>query len=217
MKIVAWNPSSRFVTVRVDPWEHLEVCHRLVDEGEFRRALQAVNDAGLSKADCDEVANELFDLLLVYAESCGVCTRSLDHRFDIDTRAGLWEPSMPSTVPCHCCQTEVPSGRSVMIRGDTSAYSSEIPEKWKRPFTLSALAPEERAEFEAASARYNEKCEFRREFICEACYRQLDNRIGCGPVTTAAGPKTFGLAGKSRGGKAAVYSGDKWLNFLGRS
>lgn len=89
MKILAWNPSTKFVTVRVDSWEHLEVCHGLVNAAEFRQALQAVNDAGLSEAECADTAHELFDLLLIYAESCGVSTRPIDHRFDIDIRAGL--------------------------------------------------------------------------------------------------------------------------------
>lgn len=89
MKILAWNPSTKFVTVRVDPWEHLEVCHGLVNAAEFRRSLESVNDAGLSSAECADVAAELFDLLFIYAEGCGLCTRPIDHRFDIDIRAGL--------------------------------------------------------------------------------------------------------------------------------
>lgn len=215
MRILAWNPYTKFVTVQVDPWEHLEVCHGLVDAPEFRQSLQAVNDAGLSKHDCEAVADELFDLLLVFAESGGVCKRPIAHRFDVDVPDGYLRMPLHTTVPCHCCQTPSTSGRSVMIRGDITAFAAEIPDKWRRgPITLSELTAAERADHDSATAQYNQKCEFRREFICEACYRQLDNRIGSGPVSTGTGPKNFGLAGKSRGGQAAVYSAEKWQAFV---
>lgn len=215
MKILAWHPSTRFVAVRVDPWEHLEVCHGLVNSEEFRQSLRTVNDAGLSAHDCNAVADELYDLLLMYAESCGVCTRSMNHRFDVDIPKGYLRVPMTTTVPCHCCEAPSTSGRSVMIRGDVTAFAAAIPEKWKTgPMLLSALSPEERAEFDAADAKYKRECEFRRAFICEECYRQLDNPLGSGPVSTAAGPKKFGLAGESRGGQAAVYSAEKWQAFL---
>lgn len=217
MQILAWNPSTKFVTVRVDPWEHLEVCHGLVNATEFRQSLRAVNDAGLSEHDCDAVADDLYDLLLEYADGRGVCTRTIDHRFDVDVPRGYLMVPMSTTVPCHCCEAPSTSGRSVMIRGDIIAFAAEIPDKWKRsPITLSDLTPAERADHDRVTAEYNQKCEFRREFICEACYRQLDNRIGSGPVSTGSGLKNFGLAGKSRGGQAAVYSAGKWLNFLRR-
>jgi len=89
MKLFAWNPSTKFVTVRVDPWEQLEVCHGLVDAAEFRQAMRSANDSGLSESEFGHAAGELFDLLLIYAESRGVCIRPMDHRFDIDVRAGL--------------------------------------------------------------------------------------------------------------------------------
>lgn len=60
------------------------------------------------------------------------------------------------------------------------------------------------------------KCmEFRRAFVCLACYRHLDdNRTGGQGVVIRDGKaRLFNLAGSSRGGKAAVYNCEKYRRY----
>ncbi len=63
---------------------------------------------------------------------------------------------------------------------------------------------------------YQSYCEdrtFRWAFICNACYRQLDNEIG---VTEISGSGHFNLAGASRGDKAPVVDEAKYQQFQRR-
>lgn len=55
--------------------------------------------------------------------------------------------------------------------------------------------------------------QFRRAFVCLRCYRFLDNGRGSGAISRDGKARMFGLAGASRGGKAAIYNYAKWLRF----
>jgi hypothetical protein len=95
-------------------------------------------------------------------------------------------------IPCHTCGAKVKLVRSVKLR------------QWQ--------------EFDPAYANDHERymqyvrnMTFRRAFICPACYGKLDNRFGSGQIQRDGLALTFGLAGESRGDKAATYDHAKWL------
>lgn len=91
-----------------------------------------------------------------------------------------------------------------------------IPSKWKDPTSWAKMSEPELARCHAAFAQYARNTKYRRAFICNLCYQQLDNYSGAAEILTLRGPKTFNLAGSSRGGKAAVYDHAKWSRYQER-
>jgi hypothetical protein len=59
---------------------------------------------------------------------------------------------------------------------------------------------------------YAKEMTYRWAFICQACYRILDNEVGLAEI----GAKTFNLAGASRGDKAAIVDEAKYQAFQRR-
>lgn len=116
-------------------------------------------------------------------------------------------------IPCHACGAGVQLARSVMLRADVEKKGEEFFNAWP---DLNGLSPEQDRRFLDAYAKHERGVKFRRAFVCEQCYRRIDNYYGMAEVPTDNGPRTFNLAGESRGDRAAVYSFKKWLSFQRR-
>jgi len=136
-----------------------------------------------------------------------------------------------ATIQCQTCGKCVRLARSVRIRQWLGPLPAGAPEVFRNADTLLIAAergigganivpPVTEGVIDASHPRYrdvqrweeqNRRCmEFQRAFICNDCYRFLDNRMGCGVIARNGKARRFGLAGASRGGKAAVYSYTKW-------
>src|SRR5262245_51435931 len=94
----------------------------------------------------------------------------------------------------YCCDQETTLARKVKLRGI-------------RDYDPGSGGPDS-----AAYLAYREETTFRRAVICPACYAQLDNSCGIAQI----GGRTFGLAGTSRGDKAAVVDETKYRAFQRR-
>ena len=119
------------------------------------------------------------------------------------------------TIECHTCGGRVSWVRSVKIRGDVGRESKQLVQRYKDPNHIP----------ESAYAQYRRNTDYRRAFICESCYKILDGlseteqglvSTGVAEIIGEWGPKTWNLAGVSRGDKAAVYDYAKWLAFQRR-
>jgi hypothetical protein len=96
---------------------------------------------------------------------------------------------------CYCCGRNTPLARHVKLRGDARI----VPAGSKAPG-------------DAADRAHQEEMTFRSAFVCPGCYGALDSWDG---TATIAG-RTFGIAGRSRGGRAAVYDEAKYLAYQRR-
>ena len=94
---------------------------------------------------------------------------------------------------CYCCDLELKIARKVKLRsGDFDSYD---------PSMGGPDSP--------ANHRYVEDLTYRWAFICNECYRTLDNYEGRARI---AG-KFYNIAGASRGDKAAVVNQAKYEKF----
>jgi hypothetical protein len=64
-----------------------------------------------------------------------------------------------------------------------------------------------------AYTQYERNAKYRRAFICERCYKLLDTYSGVGVVTADGQSQSYGLSGRCRRGKAAVYDYGKWMRY----
>jgi len=110
----------------------------------------------------------------------------------------------PGAISCHTCGAQVAVVRSVRLRQCVS---------W-RPDPNVIDDQNHRAHLQ-----YARNMQFRRAFICQACYAVLaSNGYGVGAVRTTTGEtKEYNLSGESRGDKAAVYDYAKWLRYQKRT
>jgi hypothetical protein len=99
-------------------------------------------------------------------------------------------------MKCYCCDGDVAEAYHVKLRGDVSAVPAG---RFKSPDDPAYIA-------------YRENAEFRSAFVCPACYAVLDGADGTG---TIAG-RTYGISGRSRCGRAALYDEAKYQAFQRR-
>jgi hypothetical protein len=102
-------------------------------------------------------------------------------------------------MQCYCCQQDIQVARKVKLR----------------PWRFFGPDPD-RASSVSSQVRYQsyvEEMTYRWAFICNACYRRLDNETGLAQIP---GRGLFNLAGASRGDKAAVVDEAKYLRFQRR-
>lgn len=92
---------------------------------------------------------------------------------------------------CYCCDHETTVARKVKLRGSAD------------------YTPEQGGPQSSAYRSYVNEMTYRWAFICNACYRSLDNEMGVGEI----GAKMFNLAGASRGDEAAVVDQAKYDAF----
>jgi hypothetical protein len=118
------------------------------------------------------------------------------------------------TIRCHTCGKDVESVRSVMIR--PHGGPDALWELFKRYSQPNELSEPDRRKYRWLYVRAVEAGKYHRAFICNTCYQAFDTHCGVGGIETDAGNAEFGLAGQSRGGKAAVYDYGKWVSFQKR-
>ncbi len=111
-------------------------------------------------------------------------------------------------VPCHTCRQEVKLVRSVQIRPWPNHEFYRFLRRFPDPNAIPE-AQEEQAQ--RAYMQYERNATYRRAFICERCYKRLDTYSGVGVITADGQSRSYGLSGKCRRGKAAVYDYDKWM------
>jgi hypothetical protein len=99
-------------------------------------------------------------------------------------------------MKCYCCGQDTPLAHHVKLRGDPQTLPAG---GFKSPDDPAYLA-------------LRENLTFRSAFVCPGCYAVLDSEDGIGEI---AG-RTYGLAGRSRGGRAAVYNEAKYLAYQRR-
>ena len=116
-------------------------------------------------------------------------------------------------IPCHTCERLIVLARSVRIRQNPNLEFKRMLDRWPDPNQTRGA---ERVEFNRALLQYQRNSKHRRAFICEQCYKLLDNHYGVGEILTPSGPCDFNLAGDSRAGKAAVYTVAKWRRYQRR-
>jgi hypothetical protein len=83
--------------------------------------------------------------------------------------------------------------RHVKLRGDVAVEPTAI------------TSPDD-----PASIAYEENTSYRSAFVCPACYGVLDSWDGTGMI----GGRVYGIAGRSRRGRAAVYDKAKYDAFI---
>src|SRR5262245_14972168 len=98
-------------------------------------------------------------------------------------------------MECYCCGRAVSLTHRVQLRGDVRTPPSGF------------ASPDEPGDH-----AYLKHATFRTAFICPACYDALDNDYGAGEI----GGRVYNLAGRSRGGKAAVYNEAKYRAYQRR-
>lgn len=94
---------------------------------------------------------------------------------------------------CFCCDLELKLARKVKLR--SGAFHSYDP-------SMGGPAS-------AACKRYKEDMTYRWAFICNECYRTLDNRTGRAEIQG----RPYNIAGASRSHKAAVVDEAKFEKF----
>ncbi len=93
---------------------------------------------------------------------------------------------------CYCCDQEIALARKVKLR------------------PIQDYDPNRGGPDSIAYHAYRENITFRWAFICNACYRMLDNEYG---VAEIVGHGEFNLAGVSRGDKAPTVDEAKHRQF----
>jgi hypothetical protein len=116
-------------------------------------------------------------------------------------------------VECFGCGRAVKLVRSVRIRDDGGAEFQRICDRWPDP---NAIPAAQRDQFDRVLLQDERNSKHRRAFVCEACYKRLDNTFGVNEIMTANGPQVFGLSGECREGRAAVYTYEKWVRYQQR-
>jgi hypothetical protein len=91
---------------------------------------------------------------------------------------------------CYCCESEMPTGRKVKLRG------VQLDARFESP------AP-------PAYQSYFKDTTFRWAFVCLPCYRALDNPSGVAEI----GGRLCALAGLSRGDKAVLADEEEYQAF----
>lgn len=103
----------------------------------------------------------------------------------------------PAAMECHICRREFEQLRSAKIRCFGKVVKG--PDGFDRFEDVPSLPPEDR--------------QYARRFICEQCYKAIDNEQGMAGVETPHNPGlvlAWNIAGVSRGDAAAIYSRVKW-------
>jgi hypothetical protein len=95
---------------------------------------------------------------------------------------------------CYCCEREIALARKVKLRPFRDFDPTQGPNS-------------------AAYQSYCEDMTFRWAFICNACYRTLDNAVG---VAEIVGHGVFNLAGASRRDRATTVDEAKYQRFQRR-
>jgi hypothetical protein len=94
---------------------------------------------------------------------------------------------------CYTCDRDTPLVYRVQLRGDVRSMPAAATNSPEDPAYLS----------------YKENTTFRSAFVCLACYTILDSFDGTGEI----GDRVYGIAGRSRGGKAALYNEAEYKSF----
>lgn len=105
-------------------------------------------------------------------------------------------------MKCFCCDSDHPLLYHVKLRGDVQIPGGGGPGN-PAPFT----GPND-----PAYQAYTNNGTYRSAFICPKCYTTLDNDYG----VTEIGNRTYGIAGASRGQRAALYDEKKYAAFQKR-
>ncbi|MFY7953076.1 MAG: hypothetical protein ACOVT5_11265 [Armatimonadaceae bacterium] len=95
----------------------------------------------------------------------------------------------------YCCEREVTLVRRVQLRGDVTAVPT------------TNTSPDD-----PAYLGYKENTTYRTAFVCPGCYGVLDSPTGTGRIEG----RVYGIAGRSRGARAAVYNQTKYDAFVRR-
>ena len=95
-------------------------------------------------------------------------------------------------MQCYCCQQAIKLARKVRLR------------------PVRGFDPAQGGPDSAAYQSYRENMTFRWAFLCNACYRALDNEMGVAEIAMRG---YFNLAGASRGDKATVVDEAKYQQF----
>ena len=118
-----------------------------------------------------------------------------------------------NTIRCHTCGQDAKLVRSVRLRHDPNPEFNRIVQRWPDP---NAIPADDQDVFKRAYLQWDRDSKHRRAFICEACYKRLDNPLGVAEIVTPEGVKVFGLSGDSRASRAAVYDYEKWRRYQAR-
>jgi hypothetical protein len=95
-------------------------------------------------------------------------------------------------MKCYCCNQDVTQTRHVQLRGIV-------------PEPTGVTSPDD-----PAWITYEENTTYRSAFVCPSCYGILDSPTGTGVIDG----RVYGIAGRSRGGRAAVYDQAKYDAFI---
>ncbi len=98
-------------------------------------------------------------------------------------------------MKCYCCEREVTLVRRVQLRGDVTAVPA-------------AITGHDAPRFPRARGEYHLSVGVR----LRGCYCVLDSSTGTGRIEG----RVYGIAGRSRGGRAAVYDPAKYDAFVRR-
>jgi len=117
------------------------------------------------------------------------------------------------TVECYTCGGRARLVRSVRLRHNAGPEFDRIIDRWP---DWNAIPQDDRDAFGRALLQYERNSKHRRAFICERCYKFLDNDFGVNEIMTPHGPTSFGLSGECRAGRAAVYDYERWRRYQAR-
>lgn len=95
-------------------------------------------------------------------------------------------------MKCYCCDREIPLAYHVQLRGDVRIVPAEVD------------SPED-----PAFTSYLNNATYRSAFVCPACYSILDSFDGTGEIRG----RVYGISGRSRAGRAALYNEAKYKAF----
>jgi len=114
-------------------------------------------------------------------------------------------------MQCYCCGQEIALARKVKLRElcDLKFPPGAFP---SYGITQGHITPDEVDDDPRGSSWYRsyvENMTYRWTFICNACYRTVDNETGFAEI----GGKKFNLAGKSRRDKATMVNQEQYLMF----
>ncbi len=116
-------------------------------------------------------------------------------------------------MSCEACGKEMTIARSVRLRSNPEPEFEQIVDRFPDP---NDMPDSRREELDRVYLQYLRNAEYRRAFICPACYRAIDTHVGAGIVVVEGAEKRFHISGDSRRDRAAVYDYDKWLRYQQR-
>jgi hypothetical protein len=102
-------------------------------------------------------------------------------------------------MQCHCCEQPMELARKVKLRPVQKIDGATVD-----------LFTKQGGKSSLAYQSYKNNMTYRWAFICHACYRILDNKLG---VAEIPGRGQFNLASLSRGDKAAIVNEAKYREF----